>query len=71
VPEPAPVGFDVNVLVNAIIGPDSSYPFFTELPPATGNPAADCLSRIFDADEFALFTSPRTSSETHSACWLK
>ncbi|MFZ2963670.1 MAG: PIN domain-containing protein [Rhodoglobus sp.] len=63
-PEPTRVVFDVNVLVNAMIGPDSSYPVFTELPPTTGNPAADCLSLIFDADEFALFTSPHILRNT-------
>jgi putative PIN family toxin of toxin-antitoxin system len=56
--------FDVNVLVNAMVGKDSSFPLFVELPPATDNPASDCLSLIFDAEEFALFTSPHILRNT-------
>jgi predicted nucleic acid-binding protein len=64
VPEPTAVVFDVNVLVNAMVGKDSSYPLFTQLPPATGNPASDCLSLIFDAEEFALYSSPHIIRNT-------
>lgn len=63
-PEPTAVVFDVNVLVNAMVGKDSSYPLFVELPPTTGNPASDCLSLIFDADEFSLFISPHILRNT-------
>jgi predicted nucleic acid-binding protein len=39
-------------------GKDSSYSLFVELPPTTSNAASDCLSFIFDAEEFSLFVSP-------------
>ena len=52
------VVFDINVYVDAIAGPDSSYPVVHEVPPETHNSAADCLSRAFDGDDFALFASP-------------
>jgi predicted nucleic acid-binding protein len=64
VPEPTAVVFDVNVLVNAILGKDSSYPLFVQLPPTTSNPASDCLSLIFDAEEFSLFVSPHILRNT-------
>lgn len=54
--------FDVHVFVNAIIGPDSTYPLIAQIPPSTSNPAADCLSIAFDADEFRLFVSPHILS---------
>jgi len=58
-PEPSPaVVFDTNVYVDAIIGPDSQWPLIDQLPPATDNAAADCLSLAFDAEDFRLFTSP-------------
>lgn len=63
-PEPTPVVFDVNVLINAMVGRDSSYPLLASLPPTTSNPASDCLSLIFDAEEFALFTSPHILKNT-------
>ena len=62
--EPTPVVFDVNVLVNAMVGKDFSYPLLASLPPTTTNPASDCLSLIFDAEEFALFTSPHILKNT-------
>lgn len=52
------VVFDVNVLVNALVGPDSTFPLLGAIPPSTDNPAADCLSIAFDADEFRLYVSP-------------
>jgi predicted nucleic acid-binding protein len=64
VPEPTAVVFDVNVLVNAIVGKDSSYPLLASLPPTTSNAAADSLSLIFDAEEFALFVSPHILRNT-------
>jgi putative PIN family toxin of toxin-antitoxin system len=64
VPEPTAVVFDVNLFVNAMVGTDSSYPLFFEVPPTTSNPASDCLSLIFDADEFSLFVSPHILKNT-------
>jgi putative PIN family toxin of toxin-antitoxin system len=52
------VVFDVQILVNALVGADSTYPLITSIPPSTSNPAADCLSIAFDADDFRLYTSP-------------
>lgn len=62
--EPTAVVFDVNVLVNAMIGKDSSYPLLASLPPMSSNASSDCLSLIFDAEEFALFASPHILANT-------
>jgi putative PIN family toxin of toxin-antitoxin system len=43
--------------VNAVVGPDSTYPRIIPVPPSTDNPAADCLSIAFDG-EYELHTSP-------------
>jgi putative PIN family toxin of toxin-antitoxin system len=56
--QPTAVVFDVQILVNALVGPDSTYPLIASIPPSTSNPAADCLSIAFDADDFRLYTSP-------------
>ena len=58
------VVFDVQVLINALVGPESTYPLITSIPPSTSNPAADCLSIAFDADEFRLYTSPHVLTNT-------
>lgn len=47
-----------------MVGKDSSYPLLVELPPTTSNPASDCLSLIFDAEEFSLFISPHIVRNT-------
>jgi predicted nucleic acid-binding protein len=52
------VVFDIHVYVNALVGPASEFPMIVEVPPGTGNSAADCLSLAFDGDEFRLFISP-------------
>ncbi|HEY9499262.1 MAG TPA: PIN domain-containing protein [Terrimesophilobacter sp.] len=52
------VVFDVQVLVNALVGPESTFPLITGVPPSTDNAAADCLSIAFDAEEFRLHSSP-------------
>lgn len=52
-----PVVYDVNVLVNALVGPDSSYPYLPRIPPTTGNAAADCLAIALDGDDMRLFSS--------------
>ena len=61
---PTSVVFDVQILVNALVGPDSTYPLITSIPPSTSNPAADCLSIAFDADDFRLYTSPHILTNT-------
>lgn len=60
----ASVVFDVNVFVNALVGPESTFPLIAEVPPATGNSAADCLSVMFDAQEFSLHLSPHILTNT-------
>jgi putative PIN family toxin of toxin-antitoxin system len=56
--------FDVQILVNALVGPESTYPLISSIPPSTSNPAADCLSIAFDAEEFRLYTSPHILANT-------
>jgi putative PIN family toxin of toxin-antitoxin system len=58
------VVFDINVLVNAIVGPASTFPLIAAIPPSTENPAADCLSVMFDAEEFRLYLSPHILMNT-------
>lgn len=58
------VVYDVNVLVNAIVGPESTFPLISAIPPTTENAAADCLSVMFDADEFSLSLSPHILTNT-------
>ena len=52
-----PVVYDVNVFVNALVGPDSSYPYLPRIPPTTDNAAADCLAIALDGDDMRLFSS--------------
>lgn len=52
-----PVVYDVNVLVTAIVGPDSSYPYLPRIPPTTDNAAADCLAIALDGDDIQLYSS--------------
>ena len=58
------VVFDINVYVDAILGPDTSWPLLDEVPPASANPAADCLSIAFDATDFRLVVSPHILANT-------
>lgn len=58
------VVFDVHVFVNALVGPDSTFPLLSSIPPSTANAAADCLSIAFDAEEFRLFVSPHILTNT-------
>jgi predicted nucleic acid-binding protein len=53
-----PVVFDVNVLVQAVLGGHSSFSTWPTLPPRTDNPAADCIGVANDGREFALWLSP-------------
>ena len=58
-PEDRPaVVFDINVLINAVVGDDSDFPYLAQVPPTTSNADADCLSIAFDADDFGVFVSP-------------
>ncbi|WP_374945683.1 putative toxin-antitoxin system toxin component, PIN family [Agreia sp.] len=52
------VVFDIHIYVNALVGAGSEFPRVVEVPPGTGNSAADCLSLAFDGDDFRLFISP-------------
>ena len=58
------VVFDINVLVNALVGPASTLPLIAEIPPTTPNAAADCLSVMFDAGQFRLHISPHILTNT-------
>ena len=60
----ASVVFDINVLVNALVGPESTFPLIVAIPPSTVNAAADCLSIMFDAEEFRLYLSPHILTNT-------
>jgi predicted nucleic acid-binding protein len=59
-----PVVFDVNVLVQAILGGHSTFSTWPTLPPKTDNPAADCVGVANDGREFALWLSPHILSNT-------
>lgn len=58
------VVFDVNVLVDALIGADSTFPLIREVPPKTENSAMDSLSLAFDGRFFSLCSSPHIVSNT-------
>lgn len=53
-----PVVFDVNVLVQAVLGAHSSFSTWPTLPPTSDNAAADCIGVANDGREFALWLSP-------------
>lgn len=59
-----PVVFDVNVLVQAVLAGHSRFSTWPVLPPATQNPAADCIGAASDAREFALWLSPHILTNT-------
>ena len=59
-----PVVFDVNVLVQAVLGGRSTFSTWPTLPPTTDNPAADCVGVVNDGREFALWLSPHIVSNT-------
>lgn len=59
-----PLVFDVNVLVQAILGGHASFSTWPTLPPKTDNPAADCIGVANDGREFALWLSPHVLSNT-------
>jgi len=54
---PVPVVYDVNVLVGAAAGGNSPFRSWPSPPPTSGNPFADCLGIVVDAEElFAPLT---------------
>ena len=59
-----PVIFDVNVLVMAVVIGNSPFGSWPSPPPTSGNPAADSLGVINDAEEFALWLSPHILDNT-------
>lgn len=61
---PSPVVYDVNVLVQAALLGRSEFASWPVLPPATANPAADCIGVVNDCREFALWASPHILSNT-------
>lgn len=63
--------FDVNVFIDAVVGRDSTFPLITEVPPTTGNAAADAFSLAYDAETFSLFTSPHIVSNSARVLGLK
>lgn len=58
------VVFDINVYVDAIAGPDSTYPYLSSVPPGSSNDAANCLSLALDGDDFELYVSPHILTNT-------
>jgi predicted nucleic acid-binding protein len=52
-----PIVFDVNVLVGAAAGGNSPFRSWPSPPPVSGNPFADCMGVIVDAEEFSLWPS--------------
>lgn len=59
-----PLVFDVNVLVQAILGGYSTFSTWPTLPPRTENSAADCIGVANDGREFALWLSPHILANT-------
>ena len=59
-----PVVFDVSVLVGAAAGGNSPFRSWPSPPPVSGNPFADCLGVIVDAEEFSLWLSPHLLRNT-------
>lgn len=61
---PTPIVYDIHVWVLAITGENSTFPRIPAIPPTSGNPNADCLSIAFDAEEFAVWSSPHVLTNT-------
>lgn len=55
--EPRRAVFDVNVLVGAVVGGNSTFASWPAPPPVSDNAYADCVGIANDAKEFALFLS--------------
>ena len=60
----SPVVYDVNVLVQAVLGGRSEFVTWPGLPPTTANPAADCIGVVNDCQEFTLWLSPHILDNT-------
>lgn len=63
-PDSTPVVYDVHIWVDALVGEDSTYPHIPAIPVSTDNPSAECLSIAFDADGFAVWSSPHILTNT-------
>ena len=61
---PSPIVYDVNVLVQAVLSGRSQFSSWPVLPPATVNPAADCVGVANDCREFGLWLSPHILDNT-------
>ena len=61
---PIPTVFDVNILVGAATWGNSPFRSWPSPPPVSGNPAADCLGIMVDAQEFSLWLSPHILDNT-------
>jgi predicted nucleic acid-binding protein len=59
-----PVVFDINVLVGAATGGNSPFRSWPSPPPTSGNPFADAMGVIVDAEEFSLWLSPHLLRNT-------
>ena len=57
-PSSLKVIFDINVFIDGLAGPKSSFPLIEEEPPTSGNWSADAISLAFDGEDFQLFASP-------------
>lgn len=58
------VVYDVNVLVDAVMGERSDFYTWPVLPPTTTNPSADCVGIANDAHDFTLWLSPHILDNT-------
>lgn len=61
------VVFDTDVYVNALVGPDSDWPYLAGVLSGSTNPDADCLSIAFDASGLRLMTSPHILTNVSGA----
>jgi putative PIN family toxin of toxin-antitoxin system len=55
---PAPIVYDINVLVTAAATGNSPFRSWPSPPPVSGNASADCVGVANDAAEFSLWLSP-------------
>jgi hypothetical protein len=55
---PAPIVYDINVLVTAAATGNSPFRSWPSPPPVSGNASADCGGVANDAAEFSLWLSP-------------
>lgn len=55
---PAPIVYDINVLVTAAATGNSPFRSWPSPPPVSGNASADCVGVANDAAEFSMWLSP-------------